>query len=76
MILNQDKSIMSTKENSSGKESKTGRATPVPEVNLIPGDLRIKLFNKFEGNKSKLDSFLAQYKLYIIFNKYKFKIET
>ena len=45
-------------------------------LDFIPGDLKIKLPNKFNGNRSKLDPFLVQYKLYIAFNNYKFKTET
>ena len=42
----------------------------IPEKDFIPNNLKIKLLDKFKENKSKLDLFLAQYKLYIVFNKY------
>jgi len=50
---------MFTKGNSSRRKNKAGRATSAPEIDLIPGDLKIKLPDKFEENKSKLDPFLT-----------------
>ena len=47
------------------------KATP----DFTPGDLKVKLPNEFDGNRSKLDPFLAQCKLYMAFNQYKFKTE-
>ena len=67
---------MSIKGGNNEKEIAQGRETPVPEGDFIPGDLKNKLSNKFKGNYSKLDSFLAQCKLYMAFNNYKFKTET
>ena len=50
---------MSTTGSSSEKKVLSGRKTPVPVADFIPGDLKIKLSNKFKGNKSKLDLFLV-----------------
>jgi hypothetical protein len=76
VVSNQDKLIMSVKGGNNGKEIAQGRETLVPEGDFAPGDLKIKLPDEFEGNRSKLDSFLAQCKLYMAFNKHKFKMET
>jgi hypothetical protein len=67
---------MSVKGDNSGKEIAQERETPVPEGDFAPGDLKIKLPDKFKGHRSKLDSFLAQCELYMAFNKHKFKMET
>ena len=62
-------------DSSKGKEVKQAGTPNIPKLipNLTPSNLKIKLPNKFNRNRLKLDSFLAQCKLYIAFNKYKFK---
>jgi hypothetical protein len=47
-----------------------------PALDFTPGDLKIKLPDEFDGNRSKLDPFLAQCELYMAFNSHKFKTET
>ncbi len=61
-----------------GKEVKYAGTPEVPKLTLdfAPRDLKIKLPNKFNRDRSKLEPFLAQYELYMAFNAYKFKTET
>jgi len=41
---------MFIKSNNSKKEFLSGREIFIPEIDLVPEDLKIKLFNKFKGN--------------------------
>ena len=76
MVPIQDKSTMSVRGGNTGlgERSETPDVSE-PALDFTPGDLKIKLPDKFDRNRSKLDPFLVQYKLYIAFNNYKFKTE-
>jgi hypothetical protein len=71
---------MSLKGGNSGR-GKEVECTETPDVveqapDFTPGDLKVKLPDEFDGNRSKLDPFLVQCELYMAFNQYKFKTET
>ena len=71
---------MSLKGGNSGRGKEVER-TETPDVveqvpDFTPGDLKVKLPDEFDGNRSKLDPFLVQCELYMAFNQYKFKTET
>ncbi len=70
---------MSLKGSNSEREKEV-EYTKTPDIlettpDFTPGDLKVKLPNEFNGNRSKLDPFLVQCELYIAFNQYKFKTE-
>jgi len=50
---------MFIKKDNNKKKLERGQETPIPEINLISRNLKIKLFNKFKENQSKLDLFLT-----------------
>ena len=60
VILIQDKLIISIR----GGNTDLDKRSEMPDISklvldFIPGDLKIKLPNKFNGNRSKLDPFLV-----------------
>ena len=63
MISIQDKLTISVREGNSGleREGKRSEISDISKVALdfISRDLKIKLSNKFNGNRSKLDPFLV-----------------
>ena len=79
MVPIQDKSTISLKGDNSGqgKEVEYTETPNVPEAtpDFTPGNFKVKLPDEFNGNRSKLDPFLAQCELYMAFNQYKFKTE-
>jgi hypothetical protein len=76
VVPTQDKSTISIRGGNIGLDERS--ETPdisEPALDFISGDLKIKLPDEFDGNRSKLDPFLAQCELYMAFNSYKFKTE-
>ena len=66
---------MSIKDNK-GKERSETPILDTLILDLVLREIKLKLLDKYNGDRSKLDTFLAQCELFFAFNVNKFKNET